>query len=322
MLFNLNKITRVFRDEEAGGDPPPGGGGNPPADPPPSNPPPNEPPANPPGDEVVPFYNSLPDTWRSDLVNALDLEGDASAKRLTQLERVPDFKTLTKNYFESQDKIREGIKPIGLPENATDEQLVEYREANGVPVTADDYNAGIDEGLVLGEVDTRIMGEVYKIAHAENVSSSTMAKLTNSMLNARIAEEDLQLNQDGIDTQTTQRQLKETWGSDHQTNLNMIKGLTNQLPESVHEDFMNARLANGQALFNSPEFLVFMADIARKINPAGTVVPNSNNPTQAITDEIKTLEAKMTADPDAWHKDKDSQSRLMALYDAESNMKQ
>lgn len=312
MLFNLNKITRVFRDEENGGDPPPGGGGG--------NPP-NDPPADPPG-EVVPFYNSLPETWRNDLVNALELEDDAAGKRLTQLERVPDFKTLTKNYFESQDKIREGIKPIGLPENATDEQLVAYREANGVPSTVDDYATGIDEGLVLGEMDTRIMGEVYKIAHAENVSSSTMAKLTNGMLNARIAEEDLQLNQDGIDTQTTQRQLKDAWGADYQTNLNMMKGLTNQLPESVREDFLNARLANGQALFNSPEFAIFMADIARKINPAGTVVPNSNNPTQAISDEIKNLEKKMSDDPDAWHKDKDSQQRLMALYDADDKMKQ
>ena len=140
------------------------------------------------------------------------------------------------------------------------------------------------------------------------------------MRHARLDEEDLQLNQDGIDTQTTQRQLKDAWGSDFQTNLNMMKGLANQLPESVREDFLNARLANGQALFNSPEFAIFMADIARKLNPAGTVVPNSNNPTQAISDEIKTLEAKMGTDE--WFKDIDSQNRLQSLYTAAEGMKQ
>jgi len=315
-MFKLNQITRVFREEENGGDAPAGL-----ADAPAAAPIIADAPVDPPGGEVVPFYDSLPDTWRSDLVNALELEGDAAGKRLTQLDRVPDFKTLTKNYFESQDKIREGIKPVGLPEDATEQQLSEYREANGVPLAVDDYAKGIDEGLVLGEADTRIMGEVYQVAHAENVSTATMGKLTNAMLNARIAEEDAMMQQDGIDTQTSQRQLKEAWGPDFQTNLNMMKGLTNQLPESIREDFLNARLANGQALFNSPEFAIFMTDIARKINPAGTVVPNSNNPTQAINDEIKSLESKMTADPDAWHKDKDSQSRLMSLYDAEEQMK-
>lgn len=314
-MFKLNQITRVFRDEELGGEPPAGLGGEPPAE---ITPGAGDPPATPPA-ESTPFYDSLPATWRSDTINGLDL-GDDAAKRLAQLERVPDFKTLTKNYFESQDKIREGIKPVGLPENATETQLAEYREANGVPAAFGDYTGGIEEGLVLGEVDSRIMSEVFQVAHTENVSTTTMGKLTNAMLNARIAEEDAQLQQDGIDTQTTNRQLKDAWGADYQTNLNMMKGLANQLPESVRDDFLNARLANGQALFNSPEFAIFMADIARKVNPAGTVVPNSNNPVQAINDEIKALEAKMGTDE--WHKDKDSQARLMSLYDAAEGMKQ
>jgi hypothetical protein len=319
-MFNLNRITFVLRDNEpldggASGAPDPS-----PAEPPAGgSPPPADPPAG--GGEITPFYDALPDTWRNELVNSLGIEDvDESAKRLAQLDRVPDFKTLTKNYFSSQDKIREGVKPVGLVDNATDEQVAEYREANGIPLTVEDYATSIDEGLVLGDVDTRIMDEVFAVAHTENVSSDVMGKLTNAMLNARVAEEDLMLQQDGIDTQTTRTQLKDAWGSDHQTNLNMVKGLTNQLPESMREDFMNARMADGTALFNSPEFLIFMADIARKVNPAGTVVPNSANPTQAIDDEIKTLEAKMGTD--AWYKDTKSQKRLQDLYTAAENMSQ
>lgn len=316
-MFRLNQITRVFREEENGGDPPAGGGGgNPPADPPSGDNPPADPPS---GGEVTPFYDALPETWRDQLVGSLGLEDESAAeKRLNQLSRVPDFKTLTKNYFESQDKIREGIKPVGLPDNATDEQLAEYREANGIPSTVDDYATSLDEGLVLGDTDTRIMGEVFKVAHTENVSSDTMGKLTNAMLNARAAEEDLMLQQDGIDTQTVRGQLQDTWGSDYQTNLNMVKGLVNQLPESMRDDFLNARLADGRALFNSPEFQIFMADVARKVNPAGTVVPNSANPTQAIDDEIKTLEKKMGTDE--WFKDTDGQKRYQQLVEARGNM--
>jgi len=58
---------------------------------------------------------------------------------------------------------------------------------------------------------------------------------------------------------------------------------------------------------------------ARRLNPAGTVVPNSNNPTQAISDEIKKIEALMGTDE--YDKDPDMQQRLRDLYDADTNMK-
>ena len=65
--------------------------------------------------------------------------------------------------------------------------------------------------------------------------------------------------------------------------------------------------------------MVFFADIARKLNPAGTVVPNSNNPTQAISDEIAKLEGRMGEDE--WYKDQESQTRLQELYTAREAMK-
>lgn len=311
-MFNLNRITQVFREEESGGDADATGGA--------------ETTDTTQTDQTTdtttnePFYKSLPETWRNDLVNSLELSDDDAAKRLTQLGRVPDFKTLTKNYFESQDKIREGVKPVGLDENSTDEQVAEYREANGIPLTADDYNKGLDEGLVLGDADTRIMSSVFEVAHKANVSSEIMSDITNAMLDARAVEEESIVQQDGLDTQTTRTLLKDNWGSDYQSNLNMIKGLTNQLPESVRDDFMNARLADGKALFNSPEVTQFLVDIARKVNPAGTVVPNSANPTEAIDSEIKTLEGRMGTDE--WFKDNKSQERYQQLIEAQNNMRQ
>ena len=322
----LDKFTRVFRNEELGGDVPPNAGGDAtPVETPPvenvvDNPidnPVDNPTDNPIETPPSPFYDTLPEEWRKEMVSTLGVEGKDFDKRMNQLQRVPDFKTLTKSYFEAQDKIREGIKPEGLPENATDEQLAEYREANGIPSEHSAYAESLEEGLVLGEADTRIMDEVFKVAHANNLPTEQVSQLTNAMLAGRAAEEDALVQQDGIDTQTTQRQLKEAWGSDFNTNINMIKGLTNQLPESVRDDFMNARLADGKALFNSPEVGMFLADIARKINPSGTVVPNSANPMQSMKDEIAKLEGKMGTDE--WYKNQDMQKRYMDLQNAMSN---
>ena len=177
---------------------------------------------------------------------------------------------------------------------------------------------GSDEGLVLGENDQAVLNEVFAVAHELNISSSTVGALTNALLNARAAVGSDAEQQDGVDTQMAQKQLAEAWGQDYQSNLNMIRGLTNKLPETVRADFLAARTPDGKALFNSPEILIFLSDLARKDNPAGTVVPNSANPTQAIDTEIKALEARMGTDE--WSKDKAAQDRYLKLWTARENM--
>ena len=268
---------------------------------------------------VVDYFGTAPEDWRSQALTKAGFEpGEDFDKALKQLERVSDIGTFTKNYLSAQDKIRSGEISNGLPENPTDEQMAAYREANGIPATPEDYQVQLEDGLVLGEADERIMGEIYKVAHENNIPSEAMSAMTNMMLQGRQAEADARISQDGVDQQTTDRQLKEAWGGDYQTNVNMVKGLINQLPESVKEAFESARLPDGKAVFNSPEIMIAMADWSRKINPAATVVPNSANAMQTIKDEIAELESKMGT-PE-WYQDKDAQKRYQDLITAQQQM--
>jgi hypothetical protein len=238
------------------------------------------------------------------------------------LDRVLDMGSLVKNYFSAQDRIRAGEIGNGLPANATPEQMTEWRKANDVPDVADKYNLALDQGLVLGDEDNRIMSKVYPMAHQHNVSNKAMSAIVNSFLAARaVEEEQISLN-DNVDSQTTTAALKMAWKNDHPVNIQMISNLTALLPEAVRDPFMSARLPDGKAVFNSPEVLIWMADIARQLNPAGTVVPNANNPVQAIADEIASLETRMGADSAAWHKDTAAQQRYMSLINARERMKQ
>lgn len=307
--MNWNLLRPVLMEGEPGA----GGAGADPGTPPADS-------GTPPADSGVPFYSSLPEDWRAQALGAAGFEKDSEdfAKRLGQLDRVPDIGTLTKNYLEAQDRIRKGEMSTGLPENPTDEQLAEWRQAHGVPESADAYELQLDEGLVLGEDDTRIMNDVFKAAHGHHIPAAAMSEMTNAFLKSREAEVQALVNQDGIDEQTATRQIKESWGGDYQTNINMIDNLVGQLPESIREAFSGARMADGRLMFNSPEVMVAMADWARKLNPAATVVPNANNPVQTINDEIKALEAKMGTDE--WYKDKDAQQRYQELLDAQKAM--
>jgi len=266
------------------------------------------------------YFGTMPEDWRKQAVTSMGYAEDSDdyTKAMKQLDRVSDMGVFTKNYLSAQEKIRTGEISNGLPENATEEQIADYREANGVPATAADYQLTLDEGLVLGKGDEKIMGGIYEIAHASNVSSEVMSQMTNAMLVGRQAEADERLTQDGIDQQTTNQQLKDTWGGDLTANVNMVSGLVALLPESVKEQFENARLPSGKAIFNSPEMMIAMADWARKINPSATVVPNSSNPVADINSELASLKAKMGTSE--WSKDKEGQARYMALLTAKENM--
>jgi len=272
-------------------------------------------------DAAVPanYFADAPDTWRSDLISAAGFEGDDATKRAGQLERVLDPGTLAKNYFSAQDRIRTGEISNGLPENPTDEQMADWRTANDVPAVAADYKLTLEDGLVLGEEDGAILTPVFEVAHKRNLPAAAMSDMTNAFLKAREIEAHKMQQQDGVDTQQTTRMLKDSWGADYDTNINMVQGLLANLPETVRADVEGARMADGTGMFNSPEVMVFFADMARKLNPAGTVVPNANNPVQAVSDEIGKLEARMGHNE--WFKDQAAQQRLQQLYTARDAMK-
>ena len=252
------------------------------------------------------WLNAPADDWRETLA------GDNKAK-LNALRRYSTLKDALDAGFEAQQKIRKGEVSNGLPENPTDEQLAEWRAANGVPEAPDKYQLQLAEGMVLGSQDQRAMDAVRQVAHESGVSNETLSKLANAMLQGRQQEIEARQNQDGLDTQ-----LKQTWGQDYQTNLNLVNAFVGQLPETVRESFMSARLADGKALFNSPEVMAYFSDVMRKVSPAATVVPNSNNPMQTINDEIKALEGKMGT-PE-WYKDTDAQARYQELVTARESL--
>jgi len=318
--FSGFRTLHMIDDPDGGGG---GGSSNPaPADPAPSDPAPSDPPPADPSDPApgANYFGTMPEDWRTQAVKGMGLEegSDEYTKALKQFDRVSDMSVLAKNYISAQDKIRAGEISNGLPENPSDEQMADYREANGIPATPKDYQLKLDDGLVLGEADEGIMGGIYEIAHAANVPAEAVSAMTNAMLKGRQAAEQERISQDGVDTQTTEKILQDTWGGDYKVNVNMVAGLLNTLPETIKEGFQNMRLPDGKAAFNSPEIMVAMADWARKINPAATVVPNSANPVQTIDAELATLKAKMGT-PE-WSKDKAGQARYMALIDAKSNM--
>jgi hypothetical protein len=260
------------------------------------------------------YFKSVPDDWRQQIA------GEDKAK-LNQLQRLGDFGAFADTYFESQNKIRSGqIGALQAPgEDATPEELTEYRDAIGVPATADAYEMTLTDGLVIGEADQPMMTAVYEAAHAANVPTAQVNAMANALFKAReIESQTLATKQEQYRVDATQV-LKQTWANGYTTNMSMISNvIINSLPEAVREQFTNAVMPDGRALLNSPEVLVAMADWARKIDPAATVVTNDPNPAKTIDNELKALKAKMGTSE--WFKDEAAQQRYRDLLDAKEKM--
>lgn len=286
---------------------------NPPADPPAN--PPQDPPADPPKN----LFASIGEgDWRSDLLAISGYEGEDAEKYRKQLERVADIGSLTKNYFEAQNKIRQGLISTGLPKDATPEQIAEYREANGIPESFDKYKFELEDGLEIDDQQAEVLAGMLEVAHANNTPNSVVNEMVNTLLKGSVGMRERREQQDGMDAQESVRLLKDAWKSDYQTNVNMVENLLATMPAESREMFENARLPDGKLMLNDPAAFMWLSNLQRELNPAGVVFPNNNNPAQAINDEIAKLEARMGDDD--WHSDVKANDRLLELYTAREKM--
>lgn len=270
-------------------------------------------------EETTSWLDSQPDDWRELLSTKDDQLDDA---RLNHLKRVGGIPQLMDNYFNAQDKIRTGeIEASKSPdEHSSEEEWTEFREGKGIPAKFEDYEVNLDEGLVLGDEDKEILGNVFPVAHTMNLSTDQVSQLTNAMMLGQQQQYHKQEIQQEAWQKEADAQVRSAWKGDYETNKNILtQTILGSLPESVREEFEHATLADGRKVFNSPEMLIAMADWARTMNPSAAVVPNNANPMQAIETEIKELEGRMGNKE--WFKDDAAQLRYRDLITAQQNLK-
>jgi hypothetical protein len=291
---------------------------DPAADPAPSTTPTPEPVAQ----DPAPAPNDPPpataaDSWGEDWRQKI--AGD-DEKWMKQLDRYSTPQAMAEALRNAQEKIRSG-QAKSLPDNPTDEQMAEWREQQGIPESFDKYDLKLEDGLIIGDDDKPMVDAFLEAMHGKNATPDQV----NAGLNAYYKMQEAQIQQieqqDNTDKETALQSLRDEWGPDFQSNRNALMSLMNGIPEAAKEMFMNARLADGTAMLNSPDLLMWMADLSRKTNPAATVVPNSNNPSQAINDELKQLNGWMATGDKRYWKDEGAQARWRQLTEAQENMK-
>lgn len=277
----------------------------PPADPPAADAPAGDPPS------------AAPEGWGADWRQKYAGEDE---KLLKRLERYASPKAVVDALLEAQTKISKGEFAKPLPADATPEQVAAWREANGIPAKADGYFDKLPDGLVLGDEDKKIFGEFAERMHAQNVPPAVMhevVKWYNEFSEAQMAARaDLEVQT----RDATAEALREEWGADYKTNLNLAMNLVSSAPSGVKDRLLSARLGDGTPLLNDPAMMNWLVAQARELNPVVTLVPNSQNPSQGIEAEIQQIETTMRTNRAAYNRDVQMQTRYRQLLEARQKL--
>lgn len=263
------------------------------------------------GEQAAP--QDWPDDWRTKLA------GD-DEKTLKKLERFNSINDVVKWAQNLEKKMSSGEFKAALDDDATEEEVKQWREQNGIPESPDGYDLDVD-GLVVGDDDKPYLDEFLKEAHESNMPNDMVQKVVAWHYQNIEQQKEAMAEADADFQAEAQQALREEWGGEYKQNINQIKNLLSTAPEGIEERLLGGRTADGKVVGNDPETLKWLSGLARQINPVATVVPGAGaNQASAIQDEIAQIETTMRTEPDKYWKDPKMQARLKELYDASERL--
>lgn len=243
------------------------------------------------------------------------LAGDDDKFKST-LERYSTLADVGNAFREQRTTISAGnyLKP--LAENATDDDVKAYREANGVPLESSGYMDNLPDGMVIGEGDKDIMADFMGALHKHNVKPEVAHEVINWYNNFAEEQQDNIAETDAAHKQEYEDTLRQTWGSDYRANTNLVGALIEStFNAESKEAFLNARDGEGRGIMNNPGIVAGLAEISRKLNPVAQLTPPTGDPAQTLNDEIAKIEKFMRDKRSEYMKDEPMQKRLRELYE-------
>jgi hypothetical protein len=258
---------------------------------------------------------SWPDDWREKAA-----KGDE--KKLARLNRYASPEAAMDALFAAQAKISSGELKTALPKDATPEQVAEWRKANGIPEKATEYSQDLPDGYVIGDEDKPLADQYLEVAHAANMTPEQVqagllwfAKFKETHLAERKKLDDQQRIE-------FEERLRGEWGNDFRPNLTLVNNWLGGMPGNVKDKIYSARLPDGTALGNDPDFLRAFVGAAREINPIATVLPGlSGDKLAGVEEQIGKYEERMRTDRPGWFRDEKAQAHYRQLLDARDRLK-
>jgi hypothetical protein len=189
-----------------------------------------------------------------------------------RLERFVDAKAAAKALADTQDALRAGQK-ITRPKDATPEQLTQWRADNGLPAEPKGYLENLPNGLVIGDDDRPIFEDFVSSLHEIDAPPAIAHKAVEWYNKWQEKQKADLAAGDAEQAAATDAALKQEFGRDYQTNVNLRANLLASAPAAVQEAFKTARGADGKLLGDNADLTRWLVAIARDVNPIASIMP-------------------------------------------------
>ena len=206
-----------------------------------------------------------------------------------------------------------------FPEKGTAEEQKAWRAEQGLPESPDKYALKLRDGLTIDPKDKPLIDGLQTKLHGVNASPAVVSAAVEFIHDLR---NQVMQDRQSKDAETVQQArdalIAEMGLPEFKTNMNLVEGMFELMPQSVRDLFKTGRLADGTPLYGgNVDVFKGLADWARKINPVTALVPGAGaNTANAIEDEIANIEKTMRTDRAAYNKDQKMQDRYLQLLEA------
>jgi hypothetical protein len=218
-----------------------------------------------PGEGATPAAD-YPADWRERNARAIAGKDEKLfEKTLAKLKRFVSPENVTKWGFEADAKIRSGqFKRTAPGEDATPEELAEWRKEAGIPDTPDKYEIGMPGGAEPSEADKAVLDHFKGVFHKHNIPPAEAKGLVDDFY-AHQAELAAARREAARDTLINNRAaLKSEFGADYGRNVALAKSWLDGVAggEEGRNTLANLPLADGTTLGDNPAFVKLVVQAA------------------------------------------------------------
>lgn len=240
-------------------------------------------------------------------------------KVLKRLQRYTTPKAALDAMIEAQNKIADGSYKK-LPENATAEQITEYRKTNGIPEKPEAYLDKLPDGLVIGEEDKPFIDKFVKAFHDKNADPSVVHAAIKTYYDIVDEQEGLRAEANAAAKIATEDAMREEWGQDYRPNTNLINAFIGSMPKDLQDELFQSAKPDGTQIMNNPAMLKWLAQQARELNYTGAVLPNGEASAKGVTGRLDEIRKVMRENRPAYNKDEKMQAEYRRLIDDQQRL--
>jgi hypothetical protein len=217
-----------------------------------------------------------PDAGSTAVIGAGDIErrpgepaSEARARALGLLEEADDGGVDARedgDEADDQDAAESERFPWQRPEGLSDDELAEWKEKQGLPQTAEDYEIELPEGQTISEAGRPIVDSFLAFAAEHDLPEATVSKaiqwFSERQVELQAERETARKEGDRASKQVAEAALQDRWGTDdYAENLKTANAGLKTLPKELRSALREARLPDGSRLQNMPELIELLYSI-------------------------------------------------------------